>query len=476
MKTKRLLLPIAVLLILALAVQGSLSIVSQARAQAAPSAGLSVFLPLLAGGRTPFSTVFGIGVGGLTPAKGLSNTQNANPTWIRQDGLIWSKIEPTKGGGYDWSSASALEADMIQASQLGYKWIQVVRGTPDWAQKYPGTACGPIKQSEFASYADFLKAAIERYSVPPYNAMYWELYNEPDVAPASVEPDSGYGCWGDSSQPDFGGQYFGSMLQYVIPIMRQTNPNIKILNGGLLMNCNPSLTTCQDKAPASFLQGMAKSGAISQLDYLNFHGYDYQGARLGVYGNGANWGTTYQTDPVLVAKVAFIRNVLSQYGLANMPLMNSEVALLKTGNVTCDTICEQNKVMYIGQVYPAAIAQGLVANIWFQASNSWNNSGLYGGPMYDAFTFARNELQDAYVTRKITEFDSSSYVTGYELNRGDKMVWVLWSHDLQNHTINLPGTPMAVFTWTPNTGPYVSGTPSASQVVGIYPVYLEWSK
>jgi hypothetical protein len=55
-------------------------------------------------------------------------------------------------------------------------------------------------------------------------------------------------------------------------------------------------------------------------------------------------------------------------------------------------------------------------------------------------------------------------------------VWVIWSHDLSSHTITLPGTPKAVYTWTPNNGPYVSATPSTSLDVGVFPVYLEWSK
>jgi hypothetical protein len=473
MKTKRLLIPFAIVLMLALAAQGSLSFVSQARAQASPGAGPSVFLPLMVGGTPPPSTIFGIGVSGLTNANGLSNTEAAHPTWVRQDGLNWRLIQPTKSGGYDWSSASALEADMIQASQLGYKWIQVVRGTPDWAEKYAGSGCGPIKQSEFASFGNFLNAAVQRYSKPPYNAIYWEIYNEPD-GPITYN-DSGFGCWGDATQPYFGGQYYGSMMATVIPYIRQANPNVKILNGGLLLDCDPSISTCKNPAMAGFLEGMAKAGAVAPLDYVNYHAYDYQGVRLGVFGNAASWGTNYTSDPVLVPKTAFVRNVLNKYNLGNKPLMNSEVALLKTSG-TCDALCQQNKAMYIGRSYPVAIAEGLVANIWYQANNGWNNSGLYGGPMYNAFTFARDELDDAYVTRKITEFDSSANVSGYELDRGDIKVWVLWSHDLANHTINLPGTPKAVYTWTPDNGPYESASPGPSQVVGIFPVYLEWSK
>ncbi len=475
MKTKRLLIPLAIVLMLALAAQGSLAVFPKASAQAAPGVGPGVFLPLLLGGKPPASTIFGITVDNLANSQKLATTKTANPTWIREDGLNWGLIQPTKNGGYDWSSAAGTEANMIQASQAGFKLIQIVNGTPDWARKYSDSGCGPIQQSEFASYGNFLKAAVERYSRPPYNVQYWEIYNEPD---APVTPkDTGFGCWGDPSLPYYGGQYFGNMLAAVIPYIRQANPNVKILNGGLLLDCDPSLSSCSDPEMASFLEGMAQAGVVGQLDYISFHAYDYQGIQLGVFGNGAHWGNNYTNDPVLVPKVTFLRNVLNKYGLGNKPLMNTEVALLKTpSSVTCDALCKQNKAIYVGRVYPVAIAEGLAANIWYQAANGWNNSGLYGGPMFNAFTFARTELENAQVTRKITEYDSSSNVAGYELDRGDIKVWVLWSHDLASHTISLPGTPKAVYTWTPNDGPYVSATPAATLDVGVFPVYLEWTK
>jgi hypothetical protein len=473
MKTKRLLISLTIVILLAFAVQGSLAVFSPALAQAAPGAGPGVFLPLVVGGEPPASTLFGIAVTGLTDPGNLAVTQTANPTWMRQSGLNWDQIQPTKGGAYDWSSAAAAEADMIKASQLGYKMIQIVTGAPSWAQKYSGSICGPIKQSEFASYGNFLKAVVQRYSVPPYNVQYWEIGNEPDAPIAYYQ--SPWGCWGDTSLPYYGGQYYGQMLATVVPYIKQANPNVKIINGGLLLDCDPSLSTCKNPAMAGFLEGMIKAGAVAPLDYINFHAYDYQGVRLGVFGSQSNWGTTYENDPVVAPKANYVRNVLNKYGLGNKPLMNTEVALLKTSD-PCDDLCQQNKAMYVARSYPVAIAEGLAANIWFQAGNGWHNSGLYGGPMYDAFVFVRNELDDAYVTRKITEYDSSASVAGYELDRGDIKVWVLWSHDLANHTISLPGTPKAVYTWTPGSGPYVPATPSASLNVGIFPVYLEWSK
>ncbi len=123
MKKKRILIPFAILMIMVLLAQGGLSFIPRESAQAAPGAGPTVFLPIVVSGRTPPVTIFGIAVNGLSNPNVLSKTQEANPTWIRQDELNWRLIQPTKSSSYDWSSASSVEADMIKASQLGYKWI-----------------------------------------------------------------------------------------------------------------------------------------------------------------------------------------------------------------------------------------------------------------------------------------------------------------------------------------------------------------
>jgi hypothetical protein len=480
MRNKWLFTPFIFVLILAFIGQENLFSFSQASAQEAPGTNPGLYLPLLVGGNPPIppqplaTTVFGVEVEKLSDPQFLTDTKNANPTWIRQSGINWDQIQPSKNGPYDWSAVQAIEPSMIKASQLGYNLIQIVTGTPDWAQKYPGDPgplCGPIKQSEFASYGEFLKAAVARYSVPPYNIKYWEIGNEPD---APISANYLWGCWGDISEPYYGGEYYGSMLTTVIPYIKQANPNVKILNGGLLLGCDPSLSICDNPDMASFLEGMIKSGVVSQLDYVNFHAYDQQGANLGVFGN-PSWGTSYKNDPSLVAKVAFIRNVLNKYSLGNMPLVNTESAVLNY-DASCNALCMQNKALYVGRVYSTAIAQGLIANVWFQSSNGWANSGLFNGPMYDAFVFARKELDAAHLTREITDYASSANVAGYEFDRGDIRVWVLWSDDLTTHTIQLPSTPQAVYTWTPNNGPYVSVKPGSSLDVGIFPVYLEWGK
>jgi hypothetical protein len=477
-KYRRLFTTFIVVLLFTFCAQENPAVYPRASAQTIPGANPVQYFPFLVNGNPPSppktssGSVFGFEVSHLADSRYLYDTQNANPTWVRQGEFYWNLVQPDKNSTYDWNSVQDIEPAMITASQLGYRLIQAVQNAPSWALNDSNSICGPIKQSEITSFGEFLKAAVERYSAPPYNVLYWEIGNEPD---SPISGLSNFGCWGDPSQAYYGGQYYGSVLAAVIPYIKQANPNVKIMNGGLLLACDPSLSSCSDPKMASFLEGMIKSGVVSQLDYLNFHAYDYQGVNLGVFGNTSTWGTSYQDHPALVAKATFIRDVLNKYSLGGKPLVNSEVAVLKT-NGSCDAVCMQNKALYIGRAYSAAIAEDLAANIWYGANTGWNNSNLFNGPMYNAFVFARKELDAARLTREITDYENSANVAGYEFDRGDIKVWVLWSDDLTSHTINLPSTPLAVYTWTPNNGPYISVKPSSSLDIGIFPVYLDWSK
>ena len=55
------------------------------------------------------------------------------------------------------------------------------------------------------AFAGFMRDLVARYSVPPYNIKYWEIWNEEDVDPSLVGPTSGFGCWGDATDPYYGG-------------------------------------------------------------------------------------------------------------------------------------------------------------------------------------------------------------------------------------------------------------------------------
>jgi alpha-L-arabinofuranosidase len=113
---------------------------------------------------------------------------------------------------------------------------------------------------------------VRRYSRAPYNVLYWEIGNEPD---AYIFPnDSVYGCWGVKDDPYYGGEAYGRMLTAVAAAMKAVNPNVKILNGGLLLD---KAYSSADPATRSgrFFEGVLRAGAGPAIDILSFHSYDY---------------------------------------------------------------------------------------------------------------------------------------------------------------------------------------------------------
>lgn len=428
----------------------------------------TVYLPLVIR-RFPVYTVFGAEASAISEAQGLLAMVDAGVTWMRRAGIWWPDVEAIKGIR-DWGVLSSMEEEFRKAASHNIRVVLVVRGTPAWAQLYHQCSCGPIRRDEFSAFAAFMQELVRRYSVPPYNIKYWEIGNEPDIAPDLVPPDSPYGCWGDQHDAYYGGGYYADMLKVVYPAIKEIDPQAQVLVGGLLLDCDPrNPPASKDCKPSKFLEGILRNGGGPYFNGVSFHAYDYYGGELGRYWN-TNWHSTWNTTgPVLVAKARFLKEVMGTYGLSGKFLMNTESAIL------CDS-CNENlnfettKAYYVAQNYTAAMAEGLRANIWYSVLG-WRNSGLLKAdlsprPAYMAYRFARSKLLDATFVREITEYGQ---VKGYEFNRGDRHIWVLWSLDGNQHPLTLPAMPIAAWDALGNTI-----APSTAITVGLSPIYLEW--
>jgi hypothetical protein len=102
----------------------------------------------------------------------------------------------------------------------------------------------------------------------------------------------------------------------------------------------------------------------------------------------------------------------------------------------------------------------------------WRGSGLLDGslnplPAYTALQFSRNELGNAAFVREITGYAG---VKGYELNRGDRRIWVLWTMDGSTRSITLPSVPFTAWDALGN-----SITPAGFMNTSLNPLYLEWN-
>jgi len=479
-----------------------------------------LYLPLVMR-NFPLQTLFGAEMDQLTSGGGLDQMAAANISWTRRNAVLWSSVKPTEGT-YNWGALSGLESELQNASEKGMRVILIVRSTPQWARKIAGSGpyCGPIHPDKLPAFGSFMHELVARYSVPPYNVKYWELWNEPDIDPSIFGyGDSIYGCWGDQSDSHYGGGYYAEMLKAAYPQIKAADPQAQVLVGGLLLDCDPrgspsvcaSLTPPHNDKPPKFLEGILRNDGGAYFDGVGFHGYDdYYGA-LGRYGS-RNWNSGWNiSGPTTTARARFIMEVLDTYHIYGKFIMNTETAIIcggfndPPGQPPCESEptspFEQTKAYYIAQVYAAAIAEGLRANIWYSVLG-WRNSGLLRSdltlplktfasefrptaqnsglltssgaprPAYYAYQFARSELMDASFVGDIGSADIGgvSGVKGYKFNRGDRTIWLLWSLDGSSHDITFSSAPLAVWDALGN-----SVTPATSMNVDLKPLYLEWN-
>ncbi len=441
-----------------------------------------VYMPVVLR-KFPLQTVFGVEMSEITIVAGLNEMVDAGTHWVRRNGVLWSDVEPTEGER-NWDALAELEQELQNASSQGIQVILVVRSTPEWAQLVDGSSCGPIKVEKTSAFVNFLSDLVTRYSVAPYNVKYWEIWNEPD-APL-VQDDPPYGCWGDPFDEFFGGGYYGEVLKALYPEIKTVDPDAQVLIGGLLLDCDPDVLAESTCKSSKFLEGILDAGGGFYFDGVSFHAYDYYFGSLGQYGND-NWESDWTSPgPVAIAKAQFIQDVLSDYGVMDKVIMNTESAIVcgeagdESGSPGCesdpDSDYEQTKASYIVQVYAAALSKHLLANVWFSVFG-WRNSGLLNDdlsprPAYMAYQFSRQELRDANFLDEISSGDLGGEigVKGYKFDRGDRKVWVLWSMDGGIHTVTFVSTPLAAWDML-GTGI----TPASIMEVDLEPLYLEWS-
>ena len=416
-------------------------------------------------------TVFGIESTKQITAdqSGFLEMVSAGSVWFRRSGFLWSEIEASKGS-YDWSALADFEEELILASEQKVQIIPVIRGTPSWAQIVPEQVCGPIKQENLIDFGNFLFSFVDRYSKPPYNLRYIEIWNEPDISSSKVSPDSGFGCWGDEGDEFYGGGYYAEMLRTVYPRVKETNPEMQIIIGGLLLDCDPENVPRHkiDCLSSKFFEGILKNGGGSYFDGVGFHSYDY--AYGGYYYENPNWHTASdKTGPVLVAKAAYLNNLMEQFGITNKFIINTETALLCVGE--CNTeYYDLALAYYLTHSYAYAVTKDLRASLWFSIFG-WLGSGLLDRdlsllPAYISFQFANQKIGNSQFIREINDFQG---VRGLEfINEGGK-IWILWSGDGGNYTIQLPARPESIWDAMGNPQPI-----SVTLTITPKPLYLDW--
>jgi hypothetical protein len=206
-----------------------------------PLSKTTLFLPVVGDGwQPPVSSIFGVDWIFSQPGSGFQQIAQAGVGWMRLSwtGVNWALVEPSPGAR-DWSQLSALDKALLTLSSQGIRPIVTVRGAPGWAQSVPGYECGPVDPSQYGAFAGFMHDLVSRYSASPYNVHDWEMWDEPDIDPELVNPNSFWGCWGVEGDEDYGGRAYSQMLSAVYPVIKAADPQAQVFVGGLLLFCNP---------------------------------------------------------------------------------------------------------------------------------------------------------------------------------------------------------------------------------------------
>ena len=429
--------------------------------------------------RPPAEPIFGIELHAISEPGGLNQFISSGAHWVRRNALLWSDVEYLQGTR-NWQNLARLETELRNAAEHDLQTILIVRSTPHFARKIASSACGPVAAEDFNAFADFMVEAVSRYSQPPFNVRYWEIGNEPDIDPSQVRSDSVYGCWGDKTDPYYGGGHYAEMLKVVYPLVKAANPQAQLLVGGLLLDCDP--TNPPESPPGSgklkdcssgrFLEGILESGGGAYFDGVSFHAYDYYGEGQGRYGN-LNWHSTWNTTgPVLFAKVETLNKLLARYGWSDKPLLNTEVALIcaSSPGLCASEGFQLTKAYYAAQVNASALAAGVKANLWYSLQG-WRDSELVGSGntpnlAYTAYTASIERLNGAAYAGPL---QLESGLMGVAYNRQGVSGWIVWAVDGIVHRLGFPQTPDQVFDVF---GEVLDEANPAD--IGVAPVYLEW--
>lgn len=438
----------------------------------------NIAVPPQATGVAPIPpSLFGVDMYQIKSYYGLEKMVEAGAYWVRPRGVYWSEVQPIEGQPPNWSALAELESELQSATENGMQVILLVSSAPDWALK-PGarqdglpTSCGPIAEDKLAAFGDFIFDLVSRYKD---RVKYWELWNEPDIDPDLVLPDSRYGCWGDEDSDDYGGGYYAEMLKVAYPRIKQADPDAQVLLGGLLLDCDPE-RVCPTQKSGMFLPGVIENSGGDYFDGVSYHAYDYYLGGLGQYFNSKWLSAWNTTGPVSLAKAAYLNALLTRAGLGDKYLINTEASVVC--DVGCDEIFEITKAAYVAQSFGSAFASGVEGNLWFSSRAGYRRTDLlYDGitstPAYEAYGFAQSKLVGANYIGNLRKY---SGLNGYEFRRNDCPVagefcrmWLIWSLDGENHIIELPDAPYAVYKYDG------TGLPATRIIqVSLEPIYIE---
>jgi hypothetical protein len=255
--------------------------------QASEPSTYTIWLPYIVKDSRLPDGLFGAQIYGADPIS-IDRMSEIETAWVRLP-LSWRVIEPQNTTPENYTWPASFEQQLAALSAQHIRVVLLFGDNPSWAATYLN---GPIDLVDISELTEFMQAVVARYSQPPYNVKYWEMYNEPDNG-NELFAEEGFGYFGDTPQA------YVDVLEAVYEPIKAVDPEAKVLLGGLAYDSwEPDGPFVQD-----FLDQVLISGGAAYFDLMNFHYY---------VSFRANW-EPYGYD--ILGKLAFLRDKLASYGV-----------------------------------------------------------------------------------------------------------------------------------------------------------------
>lgn len=325
----------------------------------------------------PFSVVM---YHDVDDATGLAKMKDAGSRWVTTF-LYWSDVEPAPPVGgvhtYDWAK---YDAKFGNARAAGMQVFVVFVNSPGWVRESPPD--GVVPPEHLPDLVNISAAMAERYDgdgvqdAPGSMVVNdWSFYAEPDAQQ----------YWG------YNGAAFAQMIAAVSDVIHEANPNARVLIGGIGFDWftddeyhNP---------PGPFVRRFITDtltalntypgGAANYIDAFDFHYYPVTLAR---------W-------PTLREKALAIKQIMSNHGLGDLPLLVSEMGYWSAESTGSN---QTRQAQYLVHFYVRGLSVGLEQLSWWtvfdQDRPTWTD-GLFEGqdlsrpkPSYYAYQMLTSEL------------------------------------------------------------------------------------
>lgn len=211
--------------------------------------------------------------------------------------LLWSGIQPTKRGAYNWSS---FDPTVEAAAQQGLSVLPFIVATPHWvAKKY--TTLPVYNAAQRKAYVKFLKAAVKRYGP---GGEFWIEHSPKKIAEEKAKQEKGpvyelegarktpipkpmpiktWQVWNEANFFYFAYPVdpiaYAKLLKLSTPVIKGTEPGAKVILSGLFGR--PTAGKKRGMPAAEFLQKVyAVPGIKSYFDGVALHPYAINAGQL----------------------------------------------------------------------------------------------------------------------------------------------------------------------------------------------------